>query len=370
VLLARHPADSPWLTWALGAGRHSSTLPALASASGVAPNRLGQRLGQSPRAPPCATQALLKLLALSWAAHRHCPSLPAALWRLGIGYCLGHFLENLALGIISALISTITSRPLKNGIIALEHCFGHATGISALGHRFGHATTIALAALNLATGSVGCVSCRLSIRGLLFLGLCYCLSGSTISSRVLLLGLSAHRPTPLVLSYRFSGSAIAFQVRLSPITFEYGYLLSGCAIASRARLSPLGFGSRLWLAYCLWGSAVTFRARLSPLRLGYRLSGSAVYAIVAQALLTPLGLSYRLSGPAIDSRVRLSPRVDFLPSGSAVTHRLGMAALQIDLAIVMGCARMTPECARVRLSAPKCARVTPECARVRLSAPE
>jgi len=69
------------------------------------------------------------------------------------------------LGIISALISTITSRPLKNGISALEHRFGHATGISALERRFGHATTIALAALNLATGSVGCVSCRLSIRG-------------------------------------------------------------------------------------------------------------------------------------------------------------------------------------------------------------
>jgi len=192
--------------------------------------------------------------------------------------------------------------------------------------------------------------------------------GSTISSRVLLLGLSA-------IARRLSCSAIAsrarLSVRLSPITFEYGYLLSGCAIASRARLSPLGFGSRLGFAYCLLGSAVTFRARLSPLRLGYHLSGSAIYAIVSQALLTPLGLSYRLSGPrAIDSRVRLSPRVDFLPSGSAVAHRLGMAALKIDLAIVMECARTTPECARVRLSAPKCARVTPECAQVRLSASE
>ena len=118
------------------------------------------------------------------------PSLPAALWCLG----LGHFLENLALGIISALISTITSRPLKNGISALvEHRFGHATDISALERRFGHATTIALAALNLATGSVGCVSCRLSIRGLLFLGLCYCLLGSIASWALPSRSLSAAR---------------------------------------------------------------------------------------------------------------------------------------------------------------------------------
>jgi hypothetical protein len=116
-------------------------------------------------------------------------------------------------GIISALISTITSRPLKNGISALvEHRFGHATDISALERRFGHATTIALAALNLATGSVGCVSCRLSIRGLLFLGLCYCLLGSIASWAL---------PSPLGFSYsgcllsllglgcRLSGSAVA-----------------------------------------------------------------------------------------------------------------------------------------------------------------
>jgi len=82
----------------------------------------GTSLGSARPVPHCHSS----VLALSRAAHQHCPSLPAALWRLG----LGHLLENLALGIISALISTITSRPLKNGISALEHRFGHATGIT------------------------------------------------------------------------------------------------------------------------------------------------------------------------------------------------------------------------------------------------
>ena len=221
----------------------------------------------------------LKLLALSRAAHRHCPSLPAALWRLGIGYCLGHFLlENLALGIISALISTITSRPLKNGISALEHRFGHATGISALERRFGHATTIALAALNLATGSVGCVSCRLSIRGLLFLGLCYCLLGSIASWAL---------PSPLGFSY------------------------SGCLLspgASRAQLSLLGLGYRFGCRPSLLSTAISSQAVQLPLWLVYRLSGLALVSGLPIAFWARLSLfepGYRLLGSAITSRVRL-----------------------------------------------------------------
>ena len=217
----------------------------------------------------------LKLLALSRAAHRHCPSLPAALWCLG----LGHFLENLALGIISALISTITSRPLKNGISALvEHRFGHATDISALERRFGHATTIALAALNLATGSVGCVSCRLSIRGLLFLGLCYCLLGSIASWAL---------PSPLGFSY------------------------SGCLLspgASRAQLSLLGLGYRFGCRPSLLSTAISSQAVQSPLGLVYRLSGLALVSGLPIAFWARLSLfehGYRLLGSAITSRVRL-----------------------------------------------------------------
>ena len=283
MLLARHPADSPWLSRPLG-GRPSLVDSAtLASASGH------WRSSGSPRAAPrtvasgtslgSARPVPLKLLALSRAAHRHCPSLPAALWRLG----LGHFLENLALGIISTLISTITSRPLKNGISALEHRFGHATGISALERRFGHATTIALAALNLATGSVGCVSCRLSIRGLLFLGLCYCLLGSTIPSRVPLLGLSA-------IARRLSCSAIASRARLSPFGFGCRPSLLSTAISSQAVQSPLGLVYRLSGLALVSGLPIAFWARLSPFEHGYRLLGSAITSRVRLFMLSSLRL--------------------------------------------------------------------------------
>lgn len=252
----------------------------------------GQRLWRSSGSPRAAPRTVasgtslggarpvpLKLLALSRAAHRHCPSLPAALWRLG----LGHFLENLALGIISALISTITSRPLKNGISALEHRFGHATGISALERRFGHATTIALAALNLATGSVGCVSCRLSIRGLLFLGLCYCLLGSTISSRVLLLGQSA-------IARRLSCSAIASRARLSPFGFGCRPSLLSTAISSQAVQSPLGLVYHLSGLALVSGLPIAFWARLSLFEHGYRLLGSAITSRVRRFMLSSLRL--------------------------------------------------------------------------------
>jgi hypothetical protein len=188
----------------------------------------------------------LKLLALSRAAHRHCPSLTPS---------------------------------VKNGISALvEHRFGHATGISALERRFGHATTIALAALNLATGSVGCVSCRLSIRGLLFLGLCYCLLGSIASWAL---------PSPLGFSY------------------------SGCLLspgASRAQLSLLGLGYRFGCRPSLLSTAISSQAVQSPLGLVYRLSGLALVSGLPIAFWARLSLfehGYRLLGSAITSRVRL-----------------------------------------------------------------